>query len=538
MGLTLQDVTATLPVPTSIDRVSLSPDDDSAGRFTLDNDQASSSATADTLAADAQPDDQPADDDLDAEQNAAGDLDQDDWRSARAFFALDSQPVPDLPSIEADTMSATLVPSAVLAPLSSLAAMQDNRTTTPDASVSTDFTAELAQLLAPWLDGSQSTPIPALSVNSAPVDSASTDSTLPSSVALVPTAVSSAMTSVMSVLSPGSSLDSVLNSVLHGSAWPIVDSTHRPSGEQPATTSAAVTSTASAALVTSIATAVPSLPWLASAMQSVLPAQTGSGSLANTVLSSQLASNAGITNSAAQMSAAQMPAPVSLAATTTMLDAAQDSAQASASINVNSTSTDSALSALTGSTSRTQSAAQAADTSVLAGALNDAFSLNGAFSLNSALTASYQTAGSALKLDSDQQNWSQQLVSTLGDRVRMQADSQQQTATIRLDPPQLGRLEVSVQQEGDRLSVQIHTSSATLRDALQESREQLRQVLIPQYGAGVEVEINYRQDGQNAAAWQQEEEAVSRNATAGNTADSSADSSRQTAPQGWLDTLV
>lgn len=529
MGLTLQDVTATLPVPTSIDRVSLSPDDDSAGRFTLDNDQASSSATADTLAADAQPDDQPADDDLDAEQNAAGDLDQDDWRSARAFFALDSQPVPDLPSIEADTMSATLVPSAVLAPLSSLAAMQDNSTTTPDASVSTDFTAELAQLLAPWLDGSQSTPMPALSV-----DSASTDSTLPSSVALVPTAVSSAMTSAMSALSPGSSLDSVLNSVLHGSAWPVVDSTHRPSGEQPATTSAAVTSTASAALVTSIATAVPSLPWLASAMQSVLPAQTGSGSLANTVLSSQLASNAGITNSAAQMSAAQMPAPLSLTATTTMMDAAQDSAQASA----NRTTTDSALSALTGSTSRTQSAAQAADTSVLAGALNDAFSLNGAFSLNSALTASYQTAGSALKLDSDQQNWSQQLVSTLGDRVRMQADSQQQTATIRLDPPQLGRLEVSVQQEGDRLSVQIHTSSATLRDALQESREQLRQVLIPQYGAGVEVEINYRQDGQNAAAWQQEEEAVSRNATAGNTADSSADSSRQPAPQGWLDTLV
>lgn len=115
---------------------------------------------------------------------------------------------------------------------------------------------------------------------------------------------------------------------------------------------------------------------------------------------------------------------------------------------------------------------------------------------------------STLTLDSNSSSWQQQLVDTLEERVQWQSNQQVKQATIRLDPPELGRLELSVRQEGDRLSVQIHTSNQTLREALQESRDQLRQVLIPQYGAGVEVDISYGQGSgaqTSAELWLQEE---------------------------------
>lgn len=158
--------------------------------------------------------------------------------------------------------------------------------------------------------------------------------------------------------------------------------------------------------------------------------------------------------------------------------------------------------------------------------------------LNGITTSSGSTDSASLQLDTSQDNWNQQLISALGDRVQTMTSESQKTATVRLDPPELGRLEISVRQDGDRLSVQIHTSNQNLRDALMESREQLKQVLIPEYGAGVEVDISYSQDSGNAAnAWANNEEQVSGNASS--TSDTSATGTTSTSvPQGLLDTLV
>lgn len=144
-----------------------------------------------------------------------------------------------------------------------------------------------------------------------------------------------------------------------------------------------------------------------------------------------------------------------------------------------------------------------------------------------------------LVVDSSHSGWGQQLVNSLGERVHLQASQQLQQATIRLDPPELGRLEVIVRQDHDRLSVQISTSNSALRDALQETREQLRQILIPEYGAGVEVEINYSGDSrqQTQAQAQQEEEIVSNGALLSAVADVAATTGRVT-NSGLLDTLV
>lgn len=144
-----------------------------------------------------------------------------------------------------------------------------------------------------------------------------------------------------------------------------------------------------------------------------------------------------------------------------------------------------------------------------------------------------------LVVDSSHSGWGQQLVNSLGERVHLQASQQLQQATIRLDPPELGRLEVIVRQDHDRLSVQISTSNSALRDALQETREQLRQILIPEYGAGVEVEINYSGDSrqQTQAQALQEEEIVSNGALLSAVAGVAATTGRVT-NSGLLDTLV
>lgn len=146
---------------------------------------------------------------------------------------------------------------------------------------------------------------------------------------------------------------------------------------------------------------------------------------------------------------------------------------------------------------------------------------------------------SPLVVDSSSTSWGQQLVSSLGERVQLQASQQIQQATIRLDPPELGRLEVTVRQESDRLSVQISTSNSALRDALQETREQLRQILIPQYGAGVEVEINYSGDGRQQAQTEAllEEEIVSNGITLA-TGQEVAETAGAVVNSGLLDTLV
>jgi hypothetical protein len=148
-------------------------------------------------------------------------------------------------------------------------------------------------------------------------------------------------------------------------------------------------------------------------------------------------------------------------------------------------------------------------------------------------------ASSPLVVDTSRSAWSQQLVDSLGERMHLQASQQLQQATIRLDPPELGRLEVTVRQEHDRLSVQISTSNSSLRDALQESREQLRQILIPEYGAGVEVEINYSGDGrQQTQAQALLDEAVMSNGLLSSAGGEALDSIARVVNTGLLDTLV
>lgn len=109
--------------------------------------------------------------------------------------------------------------------------------------------------------------------------------------------------------------------------------------------------------------------------------------------------------------------------------------------------------------------------------------------------AKYEWA--ALKLEGSRQAWSKQLIQTLQERVDMQMSQHIKQARIRLDPPDMGRLELNVRMDGDRLSVQLNASNSAVRDALMQSSERLRDELAGQYGGGVDVNVGGEQQNAN-----------------------------------------
>lgn len=78
----------------------------------------------------------------------------------------------------------------------------------------------------------------------------------------------------------------------------------------------------------------------------------------------------------------------------------------------------------------------------------------------------------------------------LGERLQVQADSRVQHATIRLDPPDMGKIDISIHFEGGKLQVNINTNQGEVYRALQQSSAELRQTLIGQNSAEVNVQVS------------------------------------------------
>lgn len=73
--------------------------------------------------------------------------------------------------------------------------------------------------------------------------------------------------------------------------------------------------------------------------------------------------------------------------------------------------------------------------------------------------------------------WGEQLLHTLRDQVQVQIQQKIQNATIRLDPPELGSLEIYISHEAGRLSVHITASQADVARLIQHTSDRLRQEL-------------------------------------------------------------
>lgn len=159
------------------------------------------------------------------------------------------------------------------------------------------------------------------------------------------------------------------------------------------------------------------------------------------------------------------------------------------------------------------------------------------------LTTSVANAshGSTATASTSAQQLGEQLLDTLKQQVSLQLTQQSQQATIRLDPPHLGQLEIAIRLDGDKLTVQINAEHAAVRESLQNSREQLRQLLIPSHGSGVDVDIGQEQPStpqqrqQTDALWQEPDILSAAPVT---TAQAATLSSAPVTTGDWLNTVV
>jgi flagellar hook-length control protein FliK len=102
---------------------------------------------------------------------------------------------------------------------------------------------------------------------------------------------------------------------------------------------------------------------------------------------------------------------------------------------------------------------------------------------------------SVLKLPTAEAKWGEQLLHTLRDQVQVQLQQRIQNATIRLDPPELGSLEIFLSHESGRLNVHINASQADVARLLQQTSDRLRQELAG--GQFTQVNVQTSNDGQS-----------------------------------------
>lgn len=101
----------------------------------------------------------------------------------------------------------------------------------------------------------------------------------------------------------------------------------------------------------------------------------------------------------------------------------------------------------------------------------------------------------ALRPDADASPWAQQLKSALGERLQIQLKNHIQHATIRLDPPEMGKIDIALKLDGGRVQVHISASHADVYRALQQTSGELRQTLVGQHFDQVNVQVS-AQSGQ------------------------------------------
>ncbi|EMW7170855.1 flagellar hook-length control protein FliK [Vibrio fluvialis] len=151
---------------------------------------------------------------------------------------------------------------------------------------------------------------------------------------------------------------------------------------------------------------------------------------------------------------------------------------------------------------------------------------------NAATTVVNAPEWASVRIDTQAGKWGEQMLQVLHDRVTLQAQQNLQEAKIRLDPPDLGKLDLVVRVEGDRLSVQINANAAATREALMQVSDRLRAELQSQNFVHVDVNVGSDQGSQRHSS-SQDDAAASTIFAARNSADEPFTSSLS---EHWLST--
>lgn len=138
------------------------------------------------------------------------------------------------------------------------------------------------------------------------------------------------------------------------------------------------------------------------------------------------------------------------------------------------------------------------------------------------------------KLKGGPNEWGQRLLNVLGDKVNLQIGQQVQRAQIRLDPPNLGRIEISISVDGDKTSVNLVTSNPQVRDAIAQTLDQLKQTLSQNGSVSVDLSFSDKQQEQNNNS---DDERVAENFSLTDSSEIDATEQSKTSSD-WLNRLV
>ncbi|GEM_PF-175411 len=113
-----------------------------------------------------------------------------------------------------------------------------------------------------------------------------------------------------------------------------------------------------------------------------------------------------------------------------------------------------------------------------------------------AQAAPLQSADRALKLQAPEAKWGEQMLHVLRENVDLQIQQKIQSATIRLDPPELGSMEILLSHESGRLNVHLSAANTDVARLLQQTSDRLRQELVGQHFVQVNVQVGADGGGQ------------------------------------------
>ena len=99
-------------------------------------------------------------------------------------------------------------------------------------------------------------------------------------------------------------------------------------------------------------------------------------------------------------------------------------------------------------------------------------------------------SGDIIKLSGPAQQWQEPLREALGERLQTQLGRNSEHATIRLDPPMLGRIEISIRHTAGALQVNVTASNSEVLRQLQGIGENMRSDLAQRQYTDVAVNIS------------------------------------------------
>lgn len=98
-------------------------------------------------------------------------------------------------------------------------------------------------------------------------------------------------------------------------------------------------------------------------------------------------------------------------------------------------------------------------------------------------------------------DFQQQISSIVSDKLDLQINSKSPSATIRLDPPDLGKIELKVKLDGDKITVHLTANNPHTREAIQTTMDRLRTEMSLDMNAQVTVSLSQPdQQQQNSEA--------------------------------------